>query len=332
MRVNRRLLYWGVFLVAIGGVLVAADVRAIDAQAIVNTLQLWPLAFVAIGVGIVVRRTRFSVPGGMLAAAIPGLLFGGGLALIPRFTEDCGAGSTPANVATREGTFDGPARITVVTGCGRIVIDTASGNGWQLEAANTASRTPVIEATARSLSIDAGGNGGWHTRFGFDDDEGWEGFEMGRDTWRLTLPTAAIEDLAVDVNAAQGDINLPGANIGHLDIATNAGETTADLSEATVVSLSGTVNAGMLSIRLPSGHDLTGSIEVSAGQLQVCSLPDLGLRIHRAGTLSGISVDGFKEPGTDWESPGYTSATYHADLDIEVNLGNVEINPIGGCK
>ena len=73
MRVNRRFLNWGVFLVAIGGVLVVADLAAVDSATIADALALWPLAIIAIGVGLILRRTRFNVAGGMLAAAIPGL-------------------------------------------------------------------------------------------------------------------------------------------------------------------------------------------------------------------------------------------------------------------
>ena len=58
---------------AMGGVLVAVDVRAVDTTIIADALRLWPFAFVAIGLGLVLRRTRLSVPGGMLAAAVPGL-------------------------------------------------------------------------------------------------------------------------------------------------------------------------------------------------------------------------------------------------------------------
>ena len=40
------------------------------------------------------------------------------------------------------------------------------------EAGNTGGRTPVVEASARSLSIDAGGRHGWHV------------FDAGRDAWQ----------------------------------------------------------------------------------------------------------------------------------------------------
>jgi hypothetical protein len=320
MRVNRRFLYWGIFLAAIGGVLVAVDVRAVDTSTIAEALRLWPLAFVAIGVGLVLRRTRFGLPGGMLAAAVPGLLLGGGFALAPRIAVDCGAGGAPSAVATHQGTFDGPARVSVATGCGALVVSTAQGNGWQLEAGNTASRTPTIDSSARALSIDAGGRDGWH------------GFDTGRDVWRLTLPTTAIEDLSLVVNAGEGRIRLAGAQIGHLELTTNAAQTTVDLSEASVGSLSGTVNAGMLSFHLPATADIVGSMEVNAGALQVCVPSGLGVRVHHAGVLNEISVNGLQLSGTEWQSPDYSSAAHHADLNVNVNLGNVEINPIGGCK
>jgi len=320
MRVNRRFLYWGVFLVAIGGVLVAADLRAVDATTIADALQLWPLALVAIGTGLVLRRTRFSLAGGMLAAAVPGLVLGGGFAVAPRIAVDCGAvGGAPSTVATRQGTFEGPARVTVATGCGSLVVDTASGSGWQFDAGNTVSRTPIIDASAQSLSIDAGGNEDWH----------W--FHRGRDEWRLTLPTSAIEDLSLVVNAGEGQIGLPGAEIGRLDLTTNAAKTTVDLSEASVGSLSATVNAGMLSLRLADA-DLAASTVVNAGALQVCTPSELGLRVHHVGALSGVTVNGLQQSGSDWQSPGYASAAHRADLNIDVNVGGVEINPIGGCK
>ncbi len=319
MRVNRRFLYWGVFLVAIGGVLVAADLRVVDSTTIADALRLWPLALVAIGAGLVLRRTRFSLAGGMLAAAIPGLLLGGGFALAPRISVDCGAGGAPSTFETREGTFDGPAQVSVATGCGSLVVNTALGSGWVFEAGNTKSRTPDIDASGRQLSIDAGGRDGWH----------W--FERGRDTWRLTLPTSAIDDLSVVVNAGEGRIALPGAQIGHLDLTTNAAQTTVDLSGASLSSLSGTVNAGMLSVRLPDA-DVAASMEINAGALEVCVPSGLGLRVHHTGALSGVQVNGLQHSGSDWQSPDYASAAHHADLNIDVNLGGVEINPTGGCK
>jgi hypothetical protein len=320
MRVNRRFLGWGVFLVAVGGVLVVADLGAVDTATIADALRLWPLALVALGLGIALRRTRFSLPAGMLAAAVPGLVLGGAFAVAPRIAADCGVGVASQTVATRQGTFDGPARVSVTTGCGSLIVDTAQGSGWRLEAGDPGGRTPLIDASARSLSIGAAGHQGWHV------------FDAGRDAWRLTLPTSTIEDLSLTVNAGEGRIGLAGAQIGRLELTANAAQTTVDLTEASVSSLTGAVNAGRLTFRLPANADVTGTMEVNAGSLQVCTPSGLGLRVHRSGALSGISVNGLQQTGTDWQSVGYASATHHADLNVNVNLGSVEIDPIGGCK
>ncbi len=320
MRVNRRFLGWGVFLVALGGVLVAADLQAVDSTAILDALRLWPLAVVAIGLGLVLRRTRFSLPAGLLAAAVPGLVLGGAFAVAPRIAADCGVGLASPAVETQQGTFDGPARIDIATGCGSLVVDTAPGNAWRLDAGSSGGRTPVVESSGRLLSVDAGGGHGWHP------------FDRGREAWRLTLPAGAIEDLSLTVNAGKGDVSLAGAQIGRLNVTANAAQTSVDMTGASVASVSGAVNAGQLTLRLPANANVVGSLKVNAGSLQVCTPAGLGLHIHRSGSLSGISVNGLQQSGSDWQSVGYLSAAYHADLNLSVNLGSVEIDPIGGCK
>lgn len=320
MRVNRRFLGWGVFLVSIGAVLVVADLNAVDTGTIADALRLWPLAFVAIGLGIVLRRTRAGLPAGMLAAAVPGLLIGGTFAVAPRIAVDCGAGGGATTVATQQGAFSGPARVSVATGCGALVVDTATGNGWRIEAGNTGSRTPVIRASAQALSIEAG------------DRNGWRVFDTGRDAWRVTLPTSPLDELSLTVNAGDGRIDLARAQIGRLEVTANAAQARVDLSGASVTDLDGTINAGLLSIRLPSGSDIAGTLEVNAGSLQICRPPGLGLRLHHTDVLGGVSVNGLHVTGSDWQSVDDASTTRHADLDVNVNLGSVEIDPIGGCK
>jgi hypothetical protein len=320
MRVNRKLLYVGVFLAAIGGVIVVADLASTDADLIRETLRLWPLALVAIGIGIALRRSQFSLPAGMLAAAVPGLVLGGAFALAPRIAVDCGVAGGPATTATTEqGSFDGPARVFVSTGCGTLTVDTAQGASWTLERGDPAGTPPIVDATAVSLSVEASSQRWWQR---FDDD---------RDDWHLTLPTSAIEDLAVVVNAGDGQLHLRGAQIDRLELMTNAGAAFVDLSEARVSSLVGTVNAGQLTYRLPAGN-ITGMFEVNAGGLEICVPSETGLRVHQDGNLAGVTIDGQHVSATDWQSANYASAPNKADLDIEVNLGSVEINPIGGCR
>jgi hypothetical protein len=179
---------------------------------------------------------------------------------------------------------------------------------------------PTVHASGTSLSIDNSRRSGWHA------------FGAGRDVWRLTLPTSPIDVLSLVVNAGEGDIDLAGADLGRLDLTTNAGRTTVGLSEASVRTLSGTINAGMLSVVLPSTADVTGSMVINAGGLKVCTPSGVGLRIHHTGVLGATSINGQDQSGTDWQSPDYASAAHRSDLTITANFGNVEVNPIGGCK
>lgn len=96
MRVHRALLYTGVFLVAIGGALVAADASGVAAATIVDVLRLWPLAVIAVGAALVLRRSRFSLQGGLIAAALPGLVLGAAIAAAPTHLPDCDLSSQVA--------------------------------------------------------------------------------------------------------------------------------------------------------------------------------------------------------------------------------------------
>ncbi len=318
MRVNRKFLYMGVFLVAIGSVAVVADVAATDGTAIRDALRLWPLAIVAIGLGIALRRTEFAVPAGLVAAMAPGLLIGGGFALAPGAVADCGDGGPPSTITTEEGLFDAPARVSISTGCGTLAVNTAPGSAWRLDRSD-ATVTPIVDASAGSLSIDAGGRRWWQR---MDED---------RDDWILTLPTSPIEDLIVVVNAGEGQLALPQAQIERMSLTTNAASAEVDLSEARIKSLAGTVNAGQLSYWLPAGN-LTGTFEVNAGGLAICAPGNVGLQVAQESNLAGISINGQHETASNWQSADYASAPFKADLTISVNFGNVEINPIGGCK
>jgi hypothetical protein len=320
MRVNRRFLYWGILLVAIGGVLVAADVRAVDTATLTDALRLWPLAVVAIGLSIVLRKTDFSLPALAFAAAIPGLVVGGALAVGPRFAGDCGARGEPVSAAPAQGTFDGPATVAVWSGCGSINVRTATGNTWRLDAGNTSGRTPRVDSAARSLSIGAMS----------DTDSSF--LDAGRDAWDLTLPTSEIDSLSLIVTAGHGQIDLADARVGALALTVNAAEIVVDASAASIAELSAVTNVGSLSMRLPANSDLVGSFRVGAGELRLCAPPGLGLRVSTTGVARHVTVAGLHETGSYWENPEFGSAPHRAYLNVKVSFGTVRINPIGGCR
>jgi hypothetical protein len=319
MRINRRFLYWGIFFVAIGIVLVAADAGAVETPTLTDALRLWPLAVIAIGLSLVLRRTQLGLPVLLLAAALPGLVLGSAFAVAPRFVGDCGGPGEPATVASNQGTFDGPASVSIRTACGSLNVTTAAGNGWQLDAANSSGRVPSIQATAQSLSVE-----------GSSHDVPF--FDGGRDAWNLTLPTSELDAVSLVVFAGRAQVDLPGAAISGMAVTVNAAEVAIDASAASMSDLSAVVNLGSLSVDLPAASDLVGSLRVGAGELRICAPPGLGLHVRTSGTAEQVRVNGLPQRASEWQSPDYATATHHADLRVSGNFGSVEINPIGGCK
>jgi hypothetical protein len=317
MRVNRTLLYAGVFLVAIGGVVVAADLGVVDEAILADALSLWPLAVIALGLGLVLRRTRVSLSGGMLAAAVPGLLLGSAFAVVPDIGHFCGQAFGPTQEVSREGVFSEPATISVTIDCGSLDVTTQRGY-WQLDTRTTdPDRAPIIVQAGNYLAVESTGHDGW---LGMDPDD-----------WDLRLPTGEISDLALNVSAGQGDIDLAGTAIGRLSISADASDVDIDASTASVTNLTADVNFGDLSIHLPAG-DVTASFEVDAGHARVCIPNGVGLRLTSTADAGSVTVGGVDHSGKVWQSPDYASAEHHADLEVNVNFGAFEINPMGGCR
>src|SRR4051812_6740223 len=129
MTVRRGLLYVGVFFVAVGGVTLLASAGALDEQRVVEALSLWPIAVIAIGVALVLRRTSAALPAGIVAAAVPGVMLGGMLVAVPSLPVPCSdVASNNGTPVTRQGTLstDG-ARVDLELSCGTMTVATAAG-------------------------------------------------------------------------------------------------------------------------------------------------------------------------------------------------------------
>jgi hypothetical protein len=319
VKVNRRLLYWGVFFLALGGVLLAAAAAAIDDEVLAQALHFWPVAVIALGLGLLLRRTRFDVAGGVMAAAMPGLLLGGLVVAAPHMAPDC-ADVRPAAMETLQGTFDGAASVELELACGDLSVTTTPGNAWRLEEGNARSAHATVDASADHLSITSA-----------DRDRAFD-VVRGADTWRLALPTSPTLDLAAEVNAGRGRFDLAGARLGNVTIAVNAGEGRVDLAGASITRLATDVNAAKVALSLPATGDFGAELAVNAGALTVCAPVELGLRIREQVVLGSITHAGLVRVGDAWETPGYATATHHADVTISVNVGSVDVNPEGVCK
>jgi len=316
--VNRTFLYWGVFLVTAGAVLLAAQGHVITSDGVAETLRLWPIAVIAVGAAILLRRTRLGIAGGMVAAAMPGLMLGGLVVAAPDVRPDCHV-VEPSNYTTRTGTFASPARVSIELSCGKVDVGVAPGSGWQIQTGDTGVAEPRIDATGDQLSLRSANRS---RPFGIGSG----------DRWLVSLPDAQPLDLSAVINAGTGRFALAGAHLTNLDLDVNAGTTQVDLTGATVDGLSMHVNAAEATVHLSDGSDLEADVHANAGKVTLCAPTALGLRVHQEVVLGSTRLVGLVRDGDAWQSPDYASSTHHADVTLAVNVGSVDINPEGGCK
>jgi hypothetical protein len=324
MRIDPRLLNWGLFFILVGAIPLAVRQGAISEASVERWWSLWPLLLVAAGVGLLLRRTPLNFAGGLLSAATLGVMAGGLLATgftVPPFAG-CGDERGAVAFPTREGTFDGNGDVSIELNCGDLTVVSGGGSGWRVEGADDDGTGPSVESTSSSLRVRS-----------VDDREPFA-FLGKRDIWTITVPGSAGLDIDITVNAGSGRVDLADGEFGLLSMDLNAGSTTIDAGDvASLDRVDLSVNAGSAKITLPE-RDLSATMTVNAGSISICTPPDAGLRIRTNDNITAgnnFGQRGLTKSGSTWETPGFGAADTQLEIDAEANAGSVNLNPEGGC-
>ena len=327
MAIHRRFLYAGLFLVAVGGVLVAANITGVNEPWLREALRLWPLVIIAIGLGIVVRRTRFSLPAGVLAAVAPGLLIGGTMVAGPRAGFECGHAEAPARTFVREGEFGGAAyvsrsaSVSLSAACGSTTITASGGDGWSISAGSTDGREPEVNSDQRNLEIRSVGRGGRQLLLG-----------DRREDWDVRIPTTPLAGLSLTAIGNTMDVALPGTSIDGVVIEADLSTLRLDATGAEIDELGVEVNFGSATILLPATRQLVGNLEVNGGRLRLCQPLNTAMTVAFGNAEMGeVTVAGQRWTADVW-SGGNVLSNNQIDLTVDATFGSVEINPIGGCS
>jgi hypothetical protein len=323
MRVDSRLLGWGVFFVFLGAVPLAVQQGWVSADALSGYWRFWPLILIGIGVGLILRRTPFHFVGGLIVAATFGLLFGSLLATGMNGGVGFGCVSDRSGTAftSTNGTFTEDVKVGIEMTCGDLKVSTASGKTWTVSGSSSNGQTPVTNAQSDRLELRAPERSWW----------GSFGNQKGED-WTVVLPTEPTISLSSTLNAGTASLALANTHVRDLSMTTNAGKTTVDLTGATVLTLSTTVNAGTALITLPTSS-MSGSATVNAGTLGLCVPSGVDVRIESSSTLASnnFAQQGLVQTGSTWTTPNYGLSSAHIDLSLTANAGSIELNPTGGC-
>lgn len=321
MSLHRGLLNWGVFLIVLAALPLAARLGYFDAGAAGQVLRLWPLILVAIGVGVILRLTSFSALGGVLVAATFGLL-GGALIVggVGSIGGACVGNAQAAGLETRSGDFTGEqADVRLELTCVDVLVQRHAGSGWTV-AADFTNDDPRLDATPDGLSLTS--------------TPGRSIFPAGRQRRAINvdLPQDQALDVSLTLNAARATVRLPG-EISSFSGTFNAADVSLELGGASQgSSLNLTFNAASGRLTLPPAT-LSGGITLNAASLELCAAADAGLRIDDRATVSAnnFAEAGLERVGDSWQTPGYATAEIQTQLRVSANAASINLHRTGGC-
>ena len=324
MRIDRRLLGWGVFFILLGAIPLAVRAGYLAEEQVSSWFSLWPILLIGWGLGLLLRRTPAEWIGGGITAVVFGLMAGGALATgfggVSGFGGCDGSGQGTA-FAPSSGALPSGGQMNVAFSCGTVTIGAVDGTDWNVSGTNGRGRGPRVEASGSSVSIETP-NGEF-----FQD--------VGQNNWTVGLPKTPTIGFGMTLNAGRGSADLTGANVASASLTVNAGSFDLGLVGATQLGdVNGTVNAGEASISLPSG-DRSANLSLNAGSLEVCVPADTVMRVRWSGALGSNDLDdsGLTEVEDDtWITAGFTEAAPHLELRVSANAGSFDLTIGGPCN
>lgn len=317
MRIRPALLFWGLFFILLGGLPLLVRAGVLDPNALADAWRLWPLLLVALGLSLILGRTRAGLLGTAVAAIVIGVAAGGALASGTTWIGNVGGCGVPdADEAQRfedSGTFDGPTAATFDLDCGTIDLSVAPGSEWRVQA-DYQGEPPTLELSDGEIGLRSPG-----------------GFGLRRQQWTVTLPADAVRSIELQTDAGSSNVRLAGADLAEFKLDLNAGDVWVDATGAPIQQLDLSTNAGR--IRLRVDQDVAGSLSANAGSIELCAPQDATLRLRVEEQLTfahNLGDRGLARSGDIWTHEGAVGAPV-VDLAVEGNAANFTLDPEGGC-
>jgi len=322
VRIDRRLVGFGLFLVTVGIVMVAIRQGLIPDESARRAWNLWPLLLIGFGLSIILAGRPGAAIGGLITAVTFGAIVGGVAATgsigpIGLCTGDRGQGTAFAQAG---GDLGPTAHVAIEQACGELDITTVAGSTWSLSGVSGDGRSPTVSATALDLRIESGSGGP---------------FEIGDSSaWDIALPRTPAIDLEVTASAGDARLLLAGANLSGVSVVRNAGSIRVDLRDvAGLGSLSLEANAGSATLWLPN-RSLTGKLQANAGSIAICLPAGAGLRVATGESVAAsnnFAARGLIRNGETWETPGFAGAEVRIELSAEANAASLSLDQPSSC-
>jgi len=344
MQINRSLLNWGVFLIALGGVPLAVDQGWIETDIAGDLGQLWPLILVGIGLGLILRWTPLSWFGGALVAATFGVIFGAAAVslrdndltnlqgIIPAIASGaCSDGSAGSQTTSSDGiASDEEFTLELSIPCGELAVERVDTPTWSVDAAHEG-EAPRVDETPGS-----DGATGITIR-----EAGTEAIvfigQQTRSDWAVEVPVDATLTMNMTFDAARGRVDSGAGPVARLSSTLNAAEVTFDLGEADVtqeLDVGLTFNASDGRLVLPAGPSSTGAT-LNASSMEVCVPEEVPVLVELTETLasSDLADAGLERLADDrWATPGYAGDGPGALIELTSTVSSFSLERPEACS
>jgi hypothetical protein len=318
--------------VTAGGTALAVQQGLISDQALADAAQYWPVILIAVGVAVAFGSSMLGTAGTVVAGLALGILIGSAITVGPRIGIGCSGDEPGAAQVIDSGSFS-QATVDVEFNCGKLEVNTAYQDGWEVAAAGDNLDEIAVTADAHSLSVKNSSTEG-----GF--------FTVGqKQRLAVTLPGGSYDLLRIQVNAAESVFHLADVDrataFDQIDIAANAGAIDLDLTGTRADDVAFTLNAGAASIsvdeftHIGSGAPGSLTIAVNAGSVELCAPDNLGLRIVVTANLTfshNLADAGLVQDGETWQTPDFDQQEAQLVIDLSGNAASFTLNPEGGCR
>jgi hypothetical protein len=326
VRIDRRLVGFGLFLVTVGVVMVAVRQGLITDATAQRAWNLWPLILIGVGLSTILAGRPGAAIGGLVVAVTFGAIVGGVVATgqFPAFGFCSGDRTDGTAFPEAHGELAAAARVTIEQPCGDLHVSTVDGSSWTVSGVGDG-RPPIVETDAAGAA---------NSTLGIGSDPNGTFDVGGTSAWDLALPRTPSIELEVTANAGEARLELAGAHLRDVTLTRNAGSVRLDLRDvAAIGSLRVTVNAGSATIWLPS-LSMTGRLDANAGSVALCLPAGAGLRVATGESV--VSSNDFKEHGMTrngetWETPGYATAAVRIDLSADANAASLSLDEPSRC-
>ena len=294
---RKRGLVGGSLLISLGIILLLNNYELLDINVWSMLLSLWPIFLIAIGIDIIVSRSR-SVWANLLGLMLVLVILFGSMGVMGMLVVDESAVSGDQIVQPLNGATS--ADVLIEPGAGDLTVAEHQKEDILIEGTVPKSESGITVSQKYSVLGEIGRyiiKASGVTVYPSGDSGRWD--------WDLYINNEVPTKLGI----SQG-----------------VGMAVLDLRELAVSDLNASVSIGKLDLYVPASENMKANVEVAIGQIVITIPGGVGVKISTDTGLTIVQVpDGYIKGDEIYTSPNYDNSEYRVDIQVDLAIGNLVI-------